>query len=352
MTARPLLVLALCLTTALPAVAEVPLTVQTVVARTAPLMVTFELSGTIEATENIPVSFRNGGRVIGIEVQVGDHVTEGQILARVDPTQTEAAARAAEAQLAAAEASLKQAQLAHDRAKGLAERGAGTRADLDQAIQALLAATSSRDQARAALAKARQAVADTIIHASASGIVTERTAEPGQVVSAAQAVLTIARDGLREAVFHAPDLPELDGLIGHDLVLRTLDGPEQRFPATVSDISPLADEDSGTVEVKARLLQEDLQPGLGAAVSSIFELSDAETISLPWTALATLDNKPAVWVVDPDTHTVHLTPVEVQSYTSATIELSGGIADGTIVAASGSHLLYPDRLVAPAGDRK
>ncbi|MGD9862248.1 MAG: efflux RND transporter periplasmic adaptor subunit [Pseudodonghicola sp.] len=350
MNRRTALALALSLGAALPAWADRPLTVQTVTARFAPLTLEFELSGTIEATENVPVSFRNGGRVISVAVQVGDHVTAGQVLSEIEPTQAEAAARAAEAQLAAAEASLNQAQLARDRAASLAERGAGTRADLDAATQAQLAAQSVRDQAEAQLAKARQAVADTVIHAPAPGIVTERSAEPGQIVGAAQTVLTLARDGLREAVFHAPDVAELDSFLGKTLPLRTLDGPEQTFAATISEISPLADEASGTVTVKARLNEATDRPGLGTAVSGFFEMSDAVTISLPWSALATKADAPAVWVVDPDSHAVQLTPVEILTYTSATIELSGGLPEGATVVAAGSHLLYPGRIVTPAGE--
>lgn len=354
--------LALCLALGLPGVtaappgwADQPLAVEAITARAAPMVMTFELSGTIEATENVPVSFRSGGRVISVTVQVGDHVTEGQLLAELEPTQAQASARAAEAQLAAAAASLKQAQLAYDRAKSLAERGAGTRADLDSATQALLAATSSRDQAEAQLAKARQSVEDTVIHAPADGIVTERSAEPGQIVGAAQAVLTLARDGLREAVFHAPDLPELDSFLGKGIELRTLDGPDRSYPATISEISPLADETSGTVEVKARLTRQTADagqtpPGLGAAVASTFEVSDAVTISLPWSALVTQHDDPAVWVIDPTTHAVHLTPVDILSYTSMTIELSGGLKEGTQVVGAGSHLLYPGRIVRPTGD--
>lgn len=352
MTRRTALTFALCLGAAGPVWADQPLTVQTVTAHFAPLVLEYELTGTIEATENVPVSFRSGGRVISVTTQVGDHVTTGQVLSKIEPTQADAAAQAADAQLAAADASLNQAQLARDRAASLAERGAGTRADLDAATQALLAAQSVRDQAEAQLAKARQAVADTVIHAPVSGIVTERSAEPGQIVSAAQTVLTLARDGLREAVFHAPDIPDLDNFLGEQVRLRTLDGPEQQFIATISEISPLADESSGTVQVKAQLTDGDEQPGLGAAVSGSFEMSVAVTMSLPWSALATKGDTPAVWVVAPDSHAVSLTPVEILTYTSRTIELKGGLPEGATVVAAGSHLLYPGRIVTPSGETR
>ena len=138
-------------------------------------------------------------------VEVGDEVAAGDLLARVDPTQPRAALVAAEAQTAAAEATLTQARQARERAAGLTARGAATQAALDAATQALLTAQSTLEQAQAQKAKAEQTMRDTEIHAPVAGIVTARDAEPGQVIGAAQTVLTLARAGQRLAVFHLPD---------------------------------------------------------------------------------------------------------------------------------------------------
>ena len=114
----------------------------------------FALTGTIEAAETVPVGPRDGGRIIEMPVQVGDRVRAGDVLLRLDPTQATAALQGAQAQLASADAALKQAGQARDRAAGLAEQGAGTRAALDSATEALQAAQASRDQTAAQVSKA------------------------------------------------------------------------------------------------------------------------------------------------------------------------------------------------------
>jgi RND family efflux transporter MFP subunit len=311
---------------------------------------TFALTGSIAASENVPMGFRSGGKVIGVAVDIGDRVEAGQLLAQVDAAQAEAAERAANAQLAAAEAGLRQAQQARDRADGLAQRGAGTRAELDAADEALISARSLRDQADAALAKARQAVRDTRLVAPVAGIVTGRMAEPGQVVAAAQTVVSIARDGLREAVFHAPDTPDLEGFLGRSVPLRSFDVPPVEARATVTEISPLADPDSGTVEVRARIGDGPAALGLGTAVASEVALPQGTAVSLPWSAVVTQGAGPAVWVIDPATMAVQLTPVTVAFYTSSTVEVARGIADGAMVVTEGANLLFPGRIVRLTGE--
>ncbi|WP_444460569.1 hypothetical protein [Rhodobacter capsulatus] len=157
--ALPALALAGLTAFAPPLPAETPLAVELVTAHTAPVFVHFELSGSIEAAEAVPVGFR-AGRIVALPVQVGARVEAGQVLAELDPTQAAAALRGAKAQADAAAAMLTQAEQALTRAAELTQRGAATQAALDAATEAALSARSAQDQAQAALAKARQTLAD------------------------------------------------------------------------------------------------------------------------------------------------------------------------------------------------
>ncbi len=329
--------------------AETPLAVVFVTAHTAPVTLHFELSGTIEAAEAANVGFRSGGRIVSVAVQVGERVRKGQLLAEIDPTQARAAERAAQAQFAAAEVVLTQASQARGRAAELTQRGAATQAALDGAIEAELSAQSSRDAALAQLGKARQAVADTALHSPSDGIVTGREGEPGQIVGAAQTVLTIARDGPREAVFYVPDLPELDRFRGQKVSLRPVEGNAPAFGATVTEIAPLVAGASGSVRVKARLDADAASPGLGTAVISRLDLPYGSAMALPWSVLVSDGRGAAVWTVDPESQRVALAPVRVLRYSDTGLEIAQGLAEGAVVVASGAHLLYPGRKVAPVG---
>lgn len=340
----------LILSLALPqsAVASPPLHVTLEQAHLQPSLITLDTTGTIEAAELVSVAFQTSGRVAALQVDTGSKVAQGDLLATVDPIQAEAAARAAEAQLSAAEATLTQATSAYDRAKELLDRGATTRANLDTLEQQLMAATAQRDQAQAQLAKARQAISDTMIHAPAAGIITARKAEPGQVIAAGQSIFMLARDGAREAQLYVPDLPGLTQMQGRDITLSTLEGEARSFSAQIIEVSPLVNSATGTIALRATIQADPNSLSLGTPVTTQIQLADRATVSLSAAALVTHQGKPAVWVITPLDQTTGLAeirPVSLGRYSSDSIEITQGLTEGDWVAGAGAHLLFPGRKV-------
>lgn len=341
--------LSLCLPVlARPVLAEPPLPVHVVTAHTEPVTRDFVLAGTLQATDTYPAAFRDGGRVIEVAADVGDRVAQGAVLARLDPTQANAALRAAEAGLGGAEAALLQAGQARDRARNLLAHGTGTQADLDAATEAWLSATATRDQALAARAKAQRAVEDTVLRAVADAIVITRSAEPGQVTGAGQAAFVLAMAEGREAVFLVPDGIDLEARLGSTVSLSPIDRPDEIFHATLTEVSPIVAA-NGTVRVKAATgpdLPADLV--IGSAVLGHAAFDEAARMSLPWTALTAGAAGPAVWVVGADGG-VTLTPVDVAGYADDAVEINGGLPEGARVVTDGAQQLYPGRQVVEAG---
>ncbi|WEK04938.1 MAG: efflux RND transporter periplasmic adaptor subunit [Candidatus Devosia phytovorans] len=324
--------------------AQTALTVEIVTARSAPSAIMLDLTGTIEATSSVPVSFRSAGRLIEIHADIGDTVRAGDIIARIESTQADAGRRAAMAQLTSATASLTQTELARERAADLLARGVGTQAELDAAQAALLASRSAHEQAQTEVNKAQQAVDDTVLKAPANGIVTAREAEPGQIAGEGQAVITIAPQGEREAVFYAPNVPELDAMMGRRFEVTPIDGGDT-LPVSITEISPLADVTTGTVLIRARFEDGVTTMGLGTPISTTVNIPVPDAISLPWSALATTQGNPAVWRADPTTGAVTLVPIEIARYTTNTLEIASGLSDGDQVVTAGSNQLYPGRIV-------
>lgn len=325
-----------------------PLPVHVVTAEMSVPLTEVALTGTLQAIEAFPVSFPQGGRVISVAVRDGDRVEAGQELARVDPTQADAALRAATASLNGADAALREAQQASDRAAELLSRGAGTRADVDTATKTLLAAQASRDQADAQLSKARTAQGNTVLTAPRAGTITARVAEPGQVVNPGQKVVSMAADAGLEAVFNAPDGVNLEAFLGDKVALIPVDQPDLTLDGTITEVSPLVDPNTGSVVLKARV-DSAVPEGVvfGTPVIGRLTIPQVPGITLPWAALTALAGAPAVWTVEPATMTVSQVPVIVSAYGGDTVRLSGGIAPGTMVVTDGSQLLFPGRDVAP-----
>lgn len=324
------------------------LRVELVAAEERPVELDLQLSGSISATDSVQMSFRQAGRVTGVLVDEGDRVSRGQELARLDSVQQDQALRVAEAGLDAARAGLSQARQASDRADALLARGVGTRAARDDALRALSEAQGTARRAESTLEQARRAVQDTVLRAPQDAVVTARDVAPGQIVGAAQGVLTLATlDGL-EAVFNAPDHPRLDSAMGSRVRLDTIDIDRPEMQGTVTEISPLVDPATGTVAMRVRIDDVTADTALlGAAVRGHVDIAVDRGIAVPWTALMRDGEGPAVWRVDADNR-VSLVPVTIGQFADGLVYLSNGIAAGDVVVGAGSQLLYPGRQVRQA----
>lgn len=344
---RPLTVIASTLfLQAGPVFAEGALPVEFVRVELAPLTFDAALTGTIYATDDVEVGFRLGGKVIEVLVQEGDLVHKGQPLARTDPLQQEQGRRVARAAVEAATAAEAQARQAQIRASAMLERGVGTRAALERATQALSAAVGNLTQATSALGQAERALADTVIQAPSDAIVTARMAEPGQIVGAAQAVVTLASATGREAVFRTPDSPMLHDAIGAPVTLSGIDFPNLHMTARVSEIAPIVDPGTGSVTVRAVIDNAPANTSLlGAAVRGAIHYPAGSGIAVPWTALTAADGEPAVWMVDKDSR-VFLARVAIDRFSGGKVILREGVVPGQTVVGDGSQLLYPGRKVS------
>ena len=325
-----------------PALAEPPLLVEIVTAEQSSPTRDYTLVGIVEAQNSYPASFRSGGLITDIFADVGDHVAAGAEIARLDATTAQAQRDAAQATLEAVAARLKQAEQSRDRVEASLSRGTATQADLDEAVQSFLSAQSSYRQAQTQLDKAQQGLDDTTLHAIEDVIVTERNAEPGEIVGAGASVLELATDGRLDAKFYVPDIGNLNSVIGLPVAITPIDGGETII-AFVAEVSPVVSV-AGTVEMTAHLPNDTDLP-LGGLVEARVTLDSDPVITLPADALFVTANGPAVWVVDPATMTVSPRAITVASYREAEIAISGGITAGEQIVGAGSQVLYAGREV-------
>lgn len=336
---------------AAPALADTPLSVEFVRVESTPLTFDVALTGTISAKDSVEIGFRLGGRVVDVFVQEGDLVHVGQPLARTDPLQQEQTLRVAQAAVESALAAEAQARQAQLRAAAMLERGVGTRAGLDSANLTLSATTGALTQAKAALGQAERALADTVINAPTDAIVTARRAEPGQIVGAAQAVVSLASSTGREAVFLTPNSPLLRNAIGAPVTLSGIDFPELHMTARVTEIAPIVDPGTGSVTIRATINDAPANTNLlGAAVRGAIHYPAGTGIAVPWTALTSAAGKAAVWMVGKDER-VFIAPVAIERFDNSAVIISSGVTPGQIVVGAGSQLLYPGRQVRDSRER-
>jgi HlyD family secretion protein len=251
-----------------------------------PLVANVVATGRVETPSRVTIGSEIAGILAERLVTDGDRVAAGQVVARLRDDEAMARVREAEAALAQfeardrpaaqaalreAEARLAQAQREAERQRDLAARGLVARELLERAEEALAIARAQADgarvRARAAapggedervlrqrLATARAQLAKTEIRALVDGIVLRRLAEPGDVVGAGRGILELARDGDVEIVAQV-DERNLGLLAVGQKALASADAfPDRRFDAEVRFIAPGIDPQTGTIEVRLRVI--------------------------------------------------------------------------------------------------
>lgn len=309
------------------------------------------LTGEVQARFSANLSFRVSGRVLERLVDVGAHVSAGDLLARLDPAEQRADFDAATASVAAAEAQLRVAQATFDRQSSLLSSGFTTRITYDQAEEQLRTAQSTLESAKAELGRTREALGDTELRARAAGVITARSLEVGQVIQAAQTVFTLAQDGERDAVFDVPESMLFAGVEHGRVSLALVSDSAVTATGYPREISPAVDAKSSTVRVKVAIKNPPSAMALGSAIAGTAAIKPAAEITLPWTALTALGSKPAVWIVDSKTNTVSLKPVIVGAYEAEAMLIKEGLEPGDRVVVDGGKLLSPGQPVTYGEDR-
>jgi RND family efflux transporter MFP subunit len=209
------------------------------------------------------------------------------------------------------------------------------------------------DAARAQLDTAREHLAFTELRADSGGVVIAVGAEPGEVVGAGQMIVRLARKGGRDAVFDVPSRVK-ESAVGLDPEVSVMlnSDPEVRTTGRVREVSPQADPVTRTFQVKVGLADPPAAMRLGSAVTGTIQIGYGSGLRIPASALTAAEGRPAVFVFDPESHTVTLRPVEVESFGVADLFVAEGLAPDDIVVSAGVQTLRPGqkvRLLAAPG---
>lgn len=297
-------------------------------------------AGEVQARQQSPLAFRVGGKLVERRVDVGDHVQQGDLLATLDGDDLQAQARAARAQLSAAQAQLDRARADQARFATLARQQLVSRSTMDAQNAAVVAAQGQVDAARAQLEVAGNQADYSQLRAPADGVITVRHAEAGQVVAAGQPVFELAADGVREIAFAVGEAA-IDLIKPGDAVaVEVWSEPGKRWPGVVREVAPVADPASRTYAVRATVDAPAEALDLGQSAQVFMRGDSAARMSVPLSALqSTGQEGVAVFVIDPETSTLKLQPIQVGPYGNDRVPVTGGLDAGAWIVAAGGHLL-------------
>ncbi|WP_411969570.1 efflux RND transporter periplasmic adaptor subunit [Mesorhizobium sp. CA10] len=309
-----------------------------------------DYSGSVRARIEMNLGFRIAGKVTERLVDIGQHVNEGDVLARVDPADYELSVKSATASLDAAERQVETVDLARKRAEQLYAKNFAPKSQLDQARLAYDQAVATRDAARSTLAQAQNQVHYTDLKASQAGIVTAISADVGQVVGAGTPVMTVAVDGEKEVSIAVPEMDIAGFKPGKEVKASFWSDEGLTLDGRVREVAGSADPQSRTFAVRVSLPNDPrVLLGMTANVEATVG-SKAQLVSIPLTAMTEKDGKQIVWTVDRASETVHPRPIKVANFTADGVAVADGLKQGDVVVAAGTQFMTENLKVKLASD--
>ena len=235
-----------------------------------------DASGYVTARMQATVSSKITGKVLEVYIEEGMFVEKDQILAQLDDSTVQAELKFAETQL-------QEARRVFNRTLELRKDNLASQASLD-------AAESQLDGLKARLDISKQIVSDMKIRAPFSGVVINKAAQPGEMISPVSAGGGFTRTGIGTIV--DMDSLEVEVDVNESYINRVQPGqpaitnlnayPEWDINSEVIAIIPTADRNKATVKVRIGLLEKDQRvlPDMGAKVSFLKEQSNTKSVVL------------------------------------------------------------------------
>lgn len=251
------------------------------------------LTGKIEPRDEIEIKPQISGIISEVMVEAGDHVSAGDIIAKIKVIPDETQLSSAENRVRIAEISLNETKLTFERTKQLYEKKFESREKFETDEAAYRRSTEELAQAKDQLAIIRDGVSssnaqgsNTLVRSTVTGVVLEVPVKVGSSVIQANTFndgTTIAKVAdMSDLIFKGKvDETEVD-LISENMSVRIAVGAVagSDYEATIEKIAPMATEDNGTntFEVKAALSEIEtgkLRAGYSANATVILEKADS-----------------------------------------------------------------------------
>ena len=295
----------------------------------------YSATGTLEADREARVVPRLAGQIVSIEVEEGDFVERGQVLARVDADRLRIEKQQADADLSRMRQDFERHQEMH--ARDLISTEVFERVKYDFEAQT----------ARVELVELE--LSYSAITAPFSGVVSERMIKLGNQVNTAEPIFVITAMTPLQATLDVPER-ELARLANDQPVAVTMDAlPDQTYAGFIQRISPVVDAGSGTFRVTVEVNDETgrLRPGMFGRFQVIYD--ERESVLLAPVAAVTIeDGRASVYVVEQDE--AHQREIEVGYRNNGKYEVLSGLTEGDRVIVVGQAALRDGSKVQVLGD--
>jgi HlyD family secretion protein len=317
--------------------------------------------GNLIGQATVSVAPRAAGRLQEVSVRLGDRVSRGQRVARIEDfeiqeqvKQAEAAQEVSMATIRQREADLQLAQTNAERSRNLFERQLLPKQTLDDnesryqsALAALDLARAQASQSKARLDELRINLSNTIITSPVNGFVSRRIVDPGAFVSQNAPIVDVVDITTVRLVANIveKDLKELQ--TGDGTMVEVDAYPGEEFMGRIARVSPVLDPATRTAPIEIEIPNQGyrLKPGMYARVSILTDTTK-DALVVPADAVVDLGGRRGVFT--PLNESAVFRSLQIGTEAGNIVEILGGLAEGDVVITTGAGALRDgDRILLP-----
>ncbi len=255
-------------------------------------------TGTIQAVSQTSVQSQVSATAMQVTAEIGQSISKGQILVRLNNQDNNARLAQANANLAATQAQAELNRSLVERKRRLWQQGFISKLEYEQSQVEYLAQAEQIKVEQANVNIAKKAAQDTVIRSPINGVITNRQVELGQTISVGQTLFEIVDPSNLELKASLAVSEAYKLFVGQNIEFR-LQGDTTLYPAKVTRVSPVADQASRNITFYARpTTQAPLHIGAfveGSIIRSSNQQAPGQII--PLNAIRHIDTAPFVWVI-------------------------------------------------------
>jgi RND family efflux transporter MFP subunit len=339
-----------------------PMTVELTRVSRASMQEYVEVVGSLIGAATVDVVPRAQGRLQTLAVRIGDPVTQGQVLAKVEDQelreqlrQSDASYEVARATIRQREADLSFAKTNLDRNKSLFERSLLPRQSLDDAEARFQASQAQLDLAQAQLQAAssrrdelRINLANTTVNSPVTGFVAKRLVDPGAYVTQNVTLLSVVDISTVRLVVNLVERDLRKVTVGASGSVSVDAYPGEQFTGRVARVAPVLDPATRTAEMEVEVPNGPgrLKPGMYARVR-LLSSRKADALVVPKAAVVDSQGRKGVFLVQQSQAVFRVVTVGLEEPTR--IEVTNGLNDGDNVVTTGASALRDGARVLVAG---
>jgi len=289
--------------------------------------------GMLQAYQEVEISSEISGKIKKIHCEIGDKVSQNEVLAEIDDEFREISLQKKRALLRKAEASKAKAQKDSKKSKNLLKEGVISDSDSDGTILDQQLANAELSLARSEVKAAEKELRDTRIKAPFNGKIALKNVTLGKLVTPGQSIFTLVDIHKIKIVVHVSelDIAKIATKNKAEIVLDSLGG--DTFQGHVATIGLKAADSTRTfpVEILVDNPDEKLLPGMVSSVSILTE-KPKKLILIPQNAIHTLNNMKVVYIMKDNKATQQ--PIQTSSSVNDQVIVEKGLTEGDMLIVS------------------